>query len=549
MRKPLLLLAAILLFPSLALAARSELEAKSAVESVIVYPDRALVTRTAAVTLKPGDYRITFPDLPGEAVEESLRISGKGTAKAKIGTVESRKVYLEAASKDEVRKLQDEIQSLQDQDKKLSDDLAIANKQKDFYQAIQFHNAEVWSKEITVGKTSVEEWAKVVSFLENGQAKAAGTAQGLEISRRELKNKIDTLKKRLGDMQSGGGREQLAAAVEVSAATEGSLDLSVSYMVIGPSWSPSYIARADTDAGSIELTYKGQVRQGTSEDWDGVTLYLSTSKPAVGASPPALSPWYVGIYQPVPMGYAAKSMPAPASPAPMRKDKMEMQEAVGGAAMPAEVMTAQAETAGTSVQFAAITKQDIPADGSAHDVTIAVDKFKPEFAYFSAPKLMPYAYLEGEATNDREYPLLAGQVSVFLGPDYLGKSYMAAAAPGEKFKLALGIDEGIKVKRELVSRREEDTGLLTKTRRITMAYKITLESYKKAAQKITVEDQLPVSQVAEVVVKEVKVDPQPTERAANGILKWKLDIAPKEKKEIWLEYYVEFPRDKKISGI
>ena len=38
-------------------------------------------------------------------------------------------------------------------------------------------------------------------------------------------------------------------------------------------------------------------------------------------------------------------------------------------------------------------------------------------------------------------------------------------------------------------------------------------------------------------------------RGDNGLLKWKLDIATGEKREIWFEFYIEFPRDKNISGI
>jgi len=553
MKKLVLLLSLLLLVvPAYSHAEDNNITASSNISAVTVYPDRALVTRKAVVALPKGASNIVFPDLPGEAQEDSLRVSGHGSAAVRIGTVESRKIYLESPARDEVKKLQDEIQGLRDEDRRLSDEQSIAGDLRKFYQSIQFHDKEIWSKEITVGKPGAEDWAKVVSFIDKGQKDAALEASNIEIKRRVLNNKIDALNKRLEDLSSTGSKQMLSVSVEVSSQGEGSLELELSYVVMGATWSPLYVAKADTDSGKVELTYQGQVTQRTSEDWKDVTLSLSTARPSVGASPPELQPWYVMLYEPVRTYSSAVGGMALDE---MRRESMPMAKAKAfeaNAPAPqaqAEVMTAQAEETGASVMFRAATKQDVPADGSAHKVTLSVDTFKSDFEYFTVPKLAPYAYLKGLLVNDKDYPLLPGQASVFLGEDYLGKSNLLLTAPGEKLSLALGVDEGIKVKRELVGRHEEDTGIISKTRRITFAYKITVESYKKNAQKITVQDQLPVSQQEEVVVKEIKIEPKPAEHDEHGLLTWKMDVAPKEKKEIRLEFYVEFPRDRQVGGI
>jgi len=547
MKRLLFFLSAIILIPLQAVAAQPDITADSKITAVTVYPDRAMVTRKASVKLEKGDYRVVFPDLPGEALEDSIRVSGKGTAKARIGSVDTKKAFLEATGKEEVRKLQDEIQGLQDEDRRLADELALAAKQKEFYQAIQFHNAEVWSKEITQGKPTVDDWAKVVTFLQGGQRDATTQAQGLDIKRRELKDKLEALKKRLAEMQSTGGKVRLAATVEVSSLTEGNLDLELRYLVMGATWSPYYEARADVDSGVVELDYMGQVSQRTSEDWKDAEVALSTARPAAGAAPPELFPWYVRIFEPVlQRAVGGMKMKKEAAPAPMEMDRMTEAE---NEPVPAEVVTAQAETAGSSVVFKAPGRVDIPADGTSKKVMLSQERLKAAFSYFTVPKLSPFAYLNGKIENTASYPLLAGQAGVFMGGDYLGKSTIPLTAPGGTAELSLGIDEGIKVKRELVRRQEENTGIISKTRRISFAYRITLENFKKTKQSITVQDQLPVSPQAEVVVKEVKIDPEPTERGDNGLLKWKMDMATGEKREIWLEFYIEFPRGKNISGM
>jgi hypothetical protein len=66
---------------------------------------------------------------------------------------------------------------------------------------------------------------------------------------------------------------------------------------------------------------------------------------------------------------------------------------------------------------------------------------------------------------------------------------------------------------------------------------------------VTVLDQLPVSQQEEVTVKEIRIDPPPVSKDEKGFVKWKLPVAPGEKKEFNIEFYIEFPRGRNIPGI
>jgi hypothetical protein len=64
-----------------------------------------------------------------------------------------------------------------------------------------------------------------------------------------------------------------------------------------------------------------------------------------------------------------------------------------------------------------------------------------------------------------------------------------------------------------------------------------------------VQDQLPVSQQEEVAVKVIRLEPEPATMDEKGFLGWTFDIAPKQKKEILMEYYVEFPKDTIVGGM
>src|SRR5947209_6658085 len=72
-------------------AARSaEIEVASKVDSVVLSPDSATVTRVAEVDLSPGDVTLVFKNLPFSLDPASLRLAGSAQEKITIGTVEAR---------------------------------------------------------------------------------------------------------------------------------------------------------------------------------------------------------------------------------------------------------------------------------------------------------------------------------------------------------------------------------------------------------------------------------------------------------------------------
>src|SRR5205085_1459346 len=81
---PMRFLSIALALPSVALAAPAELRPKSRVDEVTVYLSSARVTRSAKMDLPAGDARVLFEGLPPELVDDSLRLQGAGSARAKV---------------------------------------------------------------------------------------------------------------------------------------------------------------------------------------------------------------------------------------------------------------------------------------------------------------------------------------------------------------------------------------------------------------------------------------------------------------------------------
>src|SRR5437763_15206174 len=80
--------ACLLIFAAPALA--GEIDVRSAIDNVTVYPDGATVTRTITVDLPQGDTTLIARDFPPGLDASSLRVEGETAAPVTIGAIDAR---------------------------------------------------------------------------------------------------------------------------------------------------------------------------------------------------------------------------------------------------------------------------------------------------------------------------------------------------------------------------------------------------------------------------------------------------------------------------
>src|SRR6185503_1353623 len=151
----------------------------------------------------------------------------------------------------------------------------------------------------------------------------------------------------------------------------------------------------------------------------------------------------------------------------------------------------------------------VPADGAAHRATIAVVELAAVLDYVTAPVRSAEAHLRAKVTNTSEHTLLPGAAAVFHGGDFVGTSELEIWAPGEEVELALGVDDRVRVERELV-RRSASKPMLGGARRRDAEHRIRVTNHTPAVATVTVLDQVPVSRDEAITVKEQRLDPAPT---------------------------------------
>jgi len=244
---------------------------------------------------------------------------------------------------------------------------------------------------------------------------------------------------------------------------------------------------------------------------------------------------------------AVEPMMAKAAPATQLMEE-KLEEAFLGAEE-VEALEAEVEEQGVALSFKVPRRVDIPGDGSAHKTTVTTIHLPPKLDYVAAPKLVEQAYRRATISNDSQHVLLPGQVNVFHGTEFVGRTnFKDAIAPGKEFEVHLGVDDRISVTRELAESRV-DKKFLGNNRRLLYGYKIEVENLKGSAEKITVRDQLPVSQHEAIKVQAGRIEPRPKEQTDLGLMEWELSLEPKEKLEIHLDFTVEHPRDMLVIGL
>jgi uncharacterized protein (TIGR02231 family) len=178
---------------------------------------------------------------------------------------------------------------------------------------------------------------------------------------------------------------------------------------------------------------------------------------------------------------------------------------------------------------------------------VAVVELEAALDYLTAPVRGAEAHLRAKVTNSSAHTLQPGQAAVFHGGDFIGSTSLTTWAPGEEVDLALGVDDRLRVERELV-RRTSGKAVLGSSRRLETEHKITIRNHTPRAARVTVLDQLPVSKDPDISVRETRLDPAPAERSDLGVLTWILDLDPGVEKEIHLGVRVDLGRGVEVIG-
>jgi uncharacterized protein (TIGR02231 family) len=529
--------------------------------AVTIFNDRALITRSAKVSLEKGEHTLIFENMPVSVEQNSIQVNGSGNAV--LGNVKYQTVYEEEPETSK-KALLDEKTLLEDQIRETDDQLKRLAQEKSFVEKIGDKVTTPVTENANPAELQPETWIKMVDFYQERLRKADENIRQTEKHRRTLQEKLQHINWQLQQSGTNTRKIKYQVAVSLEMKTEGEIELHLSYIVFNAQWYPVYDLRVDSEQKKMNITYHAVIEQQTGESWEDVSVKVSTAKPNVSGVQPQLSPWRIDIYYPLAMAKPTLSSSGfhdlkKKSGAPVMKEEVEemsqMFNMFDTDALQMEMPKVEAETGATAVFFNIAGKHTVKTGESDYKVTILQEDFSSHFRYSAVPKLSPYAYLKAKTVNSTEFPFLAGSANVFLDGNFVATSYLKTIAPTEEFWTFLGIDESFKVEHKFIKKFERKEAHLfsKKTKVMVYEYQIKVKNHKKTQEEIVIFDQLPITQ--NKLIKVDMIEPVFTENndklKKNELeyLEWFFKPQPGEEILIPFKFSVEFPQDEQVSGL
>ena len=198
----------------------------------------------------------------------------------------------------------------------------------------------------------------------------------------------------------------------------------------------------------------------------------------------------------------------------------------------------------TTVDFEIKTPYTIKSDNKSYSVDIEAHELPAFYQYYCVPKIDKDVFLIANITDWEQYNLLEGEANLFFEGTYVGKTILDVRYATDTLQISLGRDKNISVKREKIkefttkrfigSKKEESRG-----------WDIDIKNNKSQQINMLLFDQVPVSTLEEIKVEvsEItagKYDPK------TGEIKWEFKIGPSESKKFSLNYFVKYPKNRKL---
>lgn len=312
------------------LQTRGDQQVRSKVSAVTVYPDRALITRTATFNLTPGTSTVAFGNLPVGLVDQSIRVSGDAESAVKILDVQVKTAYTDTIPDSRIKNLQDKLSSLKSQEQILTKRIEVLKTEMSFIDSLRVYYARTAGS--ATSKTPYQDWETALRFVEKNMDTVNAKSLEANFRLKEVREKIALVEDEIRRTQSYPRKIEKVVTVTLSSENAGQSELHLSYMLFGAGWSPLYEERVTSRAKTMEFIYSGVVRQSTGEDWKNVALTLSTAQPSAGGAPPELAPWRIGVLETYPaLGAArAKAMSEVTRPGNVSVRSMSVEPGRGG---------------------------------------------------------------------------------------------------------------------------------------------------------------------------------------------------------------------------
>lgn len=518
------------------------------IKEVLMYNDRAQVTRRAEIKIPSGETLYKISSLPVELLDETLRASFPESKDLNISSVNS---YVELTTNyndSSIQELKEKILEKEKQKKFLDGKLFSILKERSLNS--DFENLTLSSISRNAAYTKSEQeifsWRDSFEFFKNKYLKLEKVYHDYKKELDLVKEELALLDQKLDRIISRSGKSFRITEIKVvnSSPREIIYPIQISYLVRKAQWNPVYNITL-SENGQIEVEYVAEIRQESGENWKNVKISLSTAEPRKAQVRPKI--------------YGSQLMNIETQNKKDRffsYEKASSKEATAGvtdgetpvADTEATIEGAVDKTAGSFI-FHSSEKVDVPSDKEFHRIFVSKFLANSKSELSTIPKLRRTVFLTGKIQNRISFPLLAGKANLFRESGFVGESSISYVPVGSEFTISFGIENNIRVVYRVDSK-NYNSGIVSNKKVFEKKLSIVLENFDKSEKKVNVLDQVPVSDIEEA---EIEIDQEKSTSGykekvkGSGIYEWVVSVSPNVKKELNLIYRIKVPKDSNLS--
>ncbi len=504
---------------------------RSRADAVTVFPNAVSVHRAAQTQVRAGEHQLLFGPLPTSMSDDSVRIGGFGPD-AVVEAVTVRVGRLVESTAPDIARLADEVAGLESQRTDLAMRYTAAVRTRD-----DLRQRHAPPDVIARADLSTADLAR----------RASQAAQRLSERTAELQR-----------MRAAGESSVKYAVVDVTTSRDGDLALTIEYLVPGvASWHPAYAAHLAADGAHVGLDVFASVQQATGEDWVGVRMSVSTVVPTTSLALPQLTERSIelepeeraDVEDEVVLRHrrvfaTAAGIPAPR---PAMPGSMNVQPRVEPPT-PVLQRTGVVRANLLSARLEIPTVVTIRSGAAARRVLAAHTDLAATLEHVAAPRESASVFLAARLRNANRFPLLGGNVALFVDRDYVGTTALNPVPIAEDFLLPFGVDSGVTIDRTLAQRQLAHANGRDQT---TLRYDFRLTNHRDRPVTVSVIDQLPVSRTQGLAVHttpDTRAFSARREGDAPGVVRWQIATASGATERWNLGVTVASPARRTVSG-